>query len=398
MKQKLKTLICSIIIIAGFTEMGYGQSCSSPSSVTVGIPRLAQNQTSSKFWYKFTASSNNMFLDINPNDSTFYGIDSVILYNVNCASKTVIQSIAKLLTDSVSMLELHMTSLTENTEYLIMVSKTTYNTVNYDLYLLNSSATACNLVNNTDFDVPSPCPIATNTNPLSQITTGWSSNSTTPDYYNACNTSTISNGVNPNYSPNGLIPTSGGYIGLYCGQNALEYATGSLVPMVANKKYYVSMLYAKKPGVKYSMNHLGMALTNSYITNTNPNNIFTPTLPWQITNPGNSMLNNTTWDLMGSCYQATGGESFVTIGNPNSIASTSYSLSNPSGNNPNAYYLIDNVQSVPLDLNITSASTICIGSATTLTTSLKCPLPIGVITNTAGVITNSLFVLSLIHI
>lgn len=383
------------------TKMAKSQnSCITPSSIIVDGTPINQSQSLNQNWYVFNATDNYLFVNLLPVDNTFYGIDSITIYNGDCASLSVVSLITKNLTDTVNMLELYLNGLIVNNNYYIKVSKKTYSVVNYNLSVFKTLATSCDLINNSTFNAFGfgACPTAPGTITLVgvSLTNGWfANNSGTPDFYNSCNTSTAST-TNPNYIPNGLIPVTGGYFGLHCGAPSnpnLEYMSGSLaVGMTTGKKYYVSMDYAKTPRAKYSVNKFGMSLSVGLPSNTTGNLGFTPAQPWQVTSTGLSQLTNTVFATMGSCYQATGGENFITIGNSAGYSSTTFSVANPSGYLGSSDYLIDNVHAIPLDLDISPTTSICLGASATLTTNLHCPLPIGVVTNTAGVITNSLFV------
>lgn len=388
-------LLISII----FTKMGVAQnSCSVPSTVTLGVPQTNKSQTASKYWYKFTATKPNVFLDFTRIDSTFFGVDSVIVYQNNCSSLTPIQTISKTTSDSLDFFEMYLEGLTVNNEYLVKVSKTTYSTVKYDLSFFVATADTCNLVNNSDLNSPSPCPNSTTPGtvqylPGNAFVNGWVVNGNTADFFHTC--ASAASNVNPNIAT-GLIPVTppAGYIGMHMGYPSgapQEYATGSTQSMVAGKKYYISMEYAKRPGAKYSINHLGMSITNGITIYTgNGANGFVPTIPWQIQNYNNTMLNNTTFKIMGSCYQAAGGENRITIGNPNTIASSTYSLSNSAGSLFSAYYFVDNIKVTPLAIDVSPTDSICLGASSTLTMNIHCPLPTGVITNTAGAIRDTL--------
>jgi hypothetical protein len=123
-----------------------------------------------------------------------------------------------------------------------------------------------------------------------------------------------------------------------------------------------------------------MAFSNSLVYNSNPvsGGVFIPSITPNISNAPGTQLNNTSWALMGGCYDATGYEQYITYGNFFSAANTTFSLTNPSGSLIPSNYFFDDFRITPLALNVTASNTICLGSSKTLTTSLICGLPNGV--------------------
>ncbi len=400
MKQNLKLLLL-IIFTLSMWQIKAQNSCSSPSTILVDASPISQSQSANKYWYSFTATETNLFLDLGATDNTFFGIDSIIVYDGSCGGLTPIKISTKTLTDTLSIMEVQLEDLSINTQYLIKISKNSYSVVNYDLYLFKTLSSSCgNIVTNNHFNNAFPCPTSTNQSltPGFSFASAWVNNGGSPDRYHSCTTVTTGTAslANPNLASNGLITvSSGGYMGLYVGSpgnNNQEYATGNMFPaMTAGKKYYVSMSYAKRPNVKYSSNRLGMALTAGLVTNTISSGTggFSPAIPWVVTSTGTTQLTNTVFVTMGSCYQAVGGENRITVGNPFSIATTTYAISNPSGS-PTSYYLLDNIEAIPLDLDVSPRDSICLGGVSTLTTDIHCSLPAGVITNTAGAIRDTL--------
>lgn len=404
MKQNKNLRYALLLLISiAFAKTGITQnSCSSPSTIVVDASPSSQSQSANKYWYSFTATETNLFLDLGATDNTFFGIDSIIVYDGSCGGLTPIKISTKTLTDTLSIMEVQLEDLSVNTQYLIKISKISFSVVNYDIFLFKTLSSSCgNIVTNNHFNNAFPCPTSTNQNftPGFSFASAWVNNGGSPDRYHSCTTSTTApaSSANPNFASNGLISvSSGGYMGLYVGSPGntnQEYATGNMLPvMTAGKKYYVSMSYAKRPNSKYSSNRLGIALTAGLVTNTITSGTagFSPAIPWVVTSTGTTQLTNTVFVTMGSCYQAIGGENRITVGNPFSIAATTYSLSNPSGLNASSYYLLDNIEAIPLDLDVSPRDSICLGGVSTLTTDIHCSLPAGVITNTAGAIRDTL--------
>ena len=126
MKQNLKLLLL-IIFTLSMWQIKAQNSCSSPSTILVDASPNSQSQSANKYWYSFTATETNLFLDLGATDNTFFGIDSIIVYDGSCGGLTPIKISTKTLTDTLSIMEVQLEDLSINTQYLIKISKNSYN-------------------------------------------------------------------------------------------------------------------------------------------------------------------------------------------------------------------------------------------------------------------------------
>jgi hypothetical protein len=387
MKKLKLLLIIACACSVWQTKAQTGASCSTPITLIAEQPPVLQNQTGNKLWFSFTANDNAMLLDIIPTDSTFFGIDSVIIYKNDCGGLATVQFSNKSATDTVPMIELWLRDLTIGSQYTIKISKNNTPQVNYTALVYKVQSVSCIKVANGGFDLlTTPCPVSTVGSALSgsSLLNSWVENGATADYFNTCAASTSN--INPNNSVVNLLPSNGnGYVGLYTGYppptigDHHEYVTGGFTsPLTAGKKYYISMQYAKRANSKYASDGLGIAINSAYVLNTTTAaaGVFQPAQSPIVSNPIGQFMTNTTWQLMGGCYQAIGNENYLTIGNFTSGASTSYSLTNPAGGYQ-PYYFIDDVRATLLDITTSTNNTICPSSVVTLTAGLVCALPSG---------------------
>ena len=167
-----------------------------------------------------------------------------------------------------------------------------------------------------------------------------------------------------------------------------------LSPLFSGQRYQVSFYVSRSESRPYAIAELGACLTpGPLITNGFSRNF--NVVP-QVENPSTNLLASTnSWMLVQGTFIATGGESFLTIGNFRTDANTTYTNINPAAPTPDyAYYLFDDVSVVMLcdpltnkvvqcgqpwdwDFNDQTAFDICSGlnvTATNTTTTLSyCP-------------------------
>ncbi|MGZ3862719.1 MAG: T9SS type A sorting domain-containing protein [Bacteroidia bacterium] len=204
-------------------------------------------------------------------------------------------------------------------------------------------ARAQNLVPNGDFEIYSACP-----NNISQINyaSGWQAAASTPDYFNAC-TSTTGLGTPDNYTGYQQDCCGGqGYAGFYMlDKNAInndnrEYIYTKLIDTLkAGHKYLASMYVNKANLYDYAVATIGMLFTDTAIILPFPQG-FINSNP-QIKN--NTLISDTiNWILVQDTLTATGNEVYLTIGNFNTNA-TSDSVKVSNNGYDEAYYFIDGV-------------------------------------------------------
>jgi len=165
----------------------------------------------------------------------------------------------------------------------------------------------------------------------------------TSDLFNSCNPSTL--GVPENGFGTQPARSGDGYAGMIAKLgptgDSREYCLVPLYePLIANNWYSVSFF------ISLSDNNCGIDHFGAHLSITNPfQPIYTvlPLLPQIEANSG--YLNDyDEWTLIGGCFQAVGGESYLVIGNFATDAETSF---DPACGLPSAYYYLDDVAVVP---------------------------------------------------
>lgn len=204
-----------------------------------------------------------------------------------------------------------------------------------------------NLVPNGDFEQYSFCP---NSGDLIIRAIPWLNPTTTsPDYFNECNTLQGNGliGVPNNYLGNESGHSGVGYAGIVTGIGGREYIEIQLTEVLdTNKKYRVEFYVSLSDSCWSSCNSFGVYFSNVIVTS---NLAILPYVP-QINNRSTNLLNNKHgWTLVSDTFTASGGESFLTIGNftPDSLIDTTY-VGNGGGMSPPylIYYYIDDVSVV----------------------------------------------------
>lgn len=203
----------------------------------------------------------------------------------------------------------------------------------------------------------------------------------TPDYFNTCSPSVITN------VPNGWAGyqqafSGNAYMGLLAmntnqGSNLREYiATELITPLVAGKcyKFYMHVSLLNTSG--FAISNLGAQLSN---------NLFLPQLdvtkPQIENNDGNYLSDTSEWMLVEGYYRANGGEKYLIIGNFRTDDSSIVRTVNSTGNKY-AYYAIDDVNLFE-DTILSSVALIpvrdtllCSGDSLTITSSYTTPTSI----------------------
>ncbi len=206
-----------------------------------------------------------------------------------------------------------------------------------------STTISQNLAPNPDFEYYQFCP--TNFAVTSYIScTPWRSATWgTCDYFNVC-----ANGGNVDVPVNFFgtqQPHSGdGYCGFYAkaffnNDEWREYLQGPLTaPLQAGKTYEVSF-YVNLADIMCGVQYIGAYFSEDPPTTNNPLPLFvTP----QFETTGDFISDTVEWVLLKGCFEAEGGEAWVTIGNYRSYADTPFDPMCSSSWNA-SYYLIDDI-------------------------------------------------------
>ncbi|MBK9104541.1 MAG: hypothetical protein IPL92_08215 [Saprospiraceae bacterium] len=161
----------------------------------------------------------------------------------------------------------------------------------------------------------------------------------TPDIFNECAIGLV--GVPTNFFGNQPANTGIGYAGFYCKLPANEYReylqAPLLQPLIAGTWYYVSF-YVSPAEYGCAVEHIG-----AYFSVTAPASNITTALNLnpQIESNQGFLADYDNWTLVSGCFQAAGGEAFVTIGNFNSDSNTPV---DPGCQTPNlSYYYFDDI-------------------------------------------------------
>ncbi|HEY3385718.1 MAG TPA: hypothetical protein VGK46_04350, partial [Saprospiraceae bacterium] len=202
-----------------------------------------------------------------------------------------------------------------------------------------------NLVPNPSFEDIAHCP----GNPggicyPQSVAFPWScGNDGTSDLFNSCNPSTF--GVPENGFGTQPARSGDGYAGMFgklgTTGDGREYCLVPLYePLIADNWYSVTFF------ISLADNFCGIDHFGAHLSITNPfQPIYTvlPLVPQIEANSG--FLNDyDEWTLIGGCFQAVGGESYIVIGNFATDAETSF---DPACGVPGAYYYLDDVAVVP---------------------------------------------------
>jgi hypothetical protein len=167
-----------------------------------------------------------------------------------------------------------------------------------------------------------------------------------------------------------------------------EYIEAPLLsPLVAGHTYTVSFYVSLASMSDCAIDNIGAYLSDNAVTSTSYTNL--PVVP-QVRNPAGSFLNSANWTLIqGTYFSASGGESYLTIGNFYDDAQTPTQQTRPSGGGAiYAYYYIDDVSVIDTTTCMKSCSNSCITittpndfAAVTCSNSLSVYFPVGVTDN-----------------
>lgn len=220
---------------------------------------------------------------------------------------------------------------------------------------LASIGLAQNLVPNPSFEEFFKCPGSYNYATDGKVAPGWFSPTTgTPDLYNQCSNGDA--GVPNNWAGSSKAYSGKGYAGIYCYVKGKEYReylqTQLLEPLRANVEYYIEYQFRLSSNSKYSIDRIGLLLSDSSDWRTNDKPWGSPTFEYRMA----TAYSRTTglWNKCGFFYKAKGGEQYLTIGNFSGDAATrSFHIQFSKAKEPmldrGAYFYIDNVAVISPD-------------------------------------------------
>ena len=231
------------------------------------------------------------------------------------------------------------------------------------------------MVPNPGFEGFVTCPSA-----QSQIAnaTGWNNptgSGTSADYFNACN-ATVGTACGNVSVPNnfcGNVPSNSGdgYVGIIgyytsC-PNCREYIEAGLTaPLVAGTTYEIGFWTRPAELNRYVTDLIGMNIqTGAHVQPGNQPILLTPTLE-------SGLVDDLTgWTLVSATYTALGGEDRVCLGVFHDNVDLNVVDLGPSASacalaNAGGHYLIDDVFIIPIDIDVTATSPICLGDSTVL--------------------------------
>ncbi|HLG36394.1 MAG TPA: T9SS type A sorting domain-containing protein [Bacteroidia bacterium] len=221
------------------------------------------------------------------------------------------------------------------------------------LIIFSFSVEAQNLVPNGDFEQYSSCP-----NGPSQLDSAlfwFNPGGGSPDYLNQCSGNPFSDVPNNVWGYQAAYGGNG-YCGIYLvviqmmqSQNYREYVEVPLTsPLISNLCYDFEMYINLGNICSYTTDDIGVYFSDTAI-NGSTNYYPLPFIP-QINNISGNMPDSINWMLVNGSYTASGGESYLIIGNFKNDANTDTVVSNGLGNTY-SYVYIDDVSLTPCKSN-----------------------------------------------
>ena len=212
-----------------------------------------------------------------------------------------------------------------------------------------------NLVPNPSFEKYYECPTTYSQVGSKNIAPGWRSPTLgTPDLFNRCSIGTAS--VPRNWAGVSRAYDGWGYAGIYVWIERIDYREYLQArlnsPLQAGRKYWVEFYFRLSAYSKYSIDRIGVLLSDS---TAKADNDLILTMPPSFNHIMDSAFNKGTgiWNRVHFEYVAKGGEQYITLGNFSTNDETKkYFIPNPLNNQPllkkAAYFYIDDVAVIPL--------------------------------------------------
>lgn len=221
------------------------------------------------------------------------------------------------------------------------------------LLFFSTVSLAQNLVLNPSFESVDSCPVAAGQFNRIQL---WSNPGVgSPDLFNTCAPNLIGGSVDvpSNFAGYQAPLTGNGYAGIItyegtgCASTIFtdykEFIQCQLSDtLVAGQEYTVSFWASLADNAELGSSHIGVYLSPSEIGPSFPTSgilTFTP----QLVNTTTILNDTIEWQQLQWRYLASGGETFLVIGNFNKAASTTTFINNCNANFPYVYYYIDDV-------------------------------------------------------
>lgn len=212
-----------------------------------------------------------------------------------------------------------------------------------------------NLVPNPSFEEFFKCPGSYNYSTDGRLAPGWfSPTAGTPDLYNECSKGDAD--VPTNWAGFSKAYTGKGYAGIYCfvkGKEYREYLQTKLTkPLQAEVEYYIEYFFRLSSNSKYSIDRIGLLLSDSADWRTNDEPWGKSTYEYKMA----SAYSRTTgiWNKCRFFYKAKGGEQYLTIGNfSGDIETRTFHIKFSKAKEPmldrGAYYYIDDVRVIAFE-------------------------------------------------
>ncbi len=205
------------------------------------------------------------------------------------------------------------------------------------------------MVLNSGFDSIISCPPTGSTFPLINLAYYWyDPTGLSTDLFNSCNTSGA--GVPANGIGVQAARSGNGYPGfisygenIWGWSNAKEYLTGHLSnSLTSGAKYYLEFYVSLADNSKYGTSLIGAYLSTDSMGY--DGSLFLTLTPQVKNDTGNIIVDKINWTKISGCFQASGGESHLTIGNFNSDTITENHITQVVGSGWSAYYYEEDVQ------------------------------------------------------
>jgi len=420
-KTTLLPILFLLFLLTGIkTKASPGDSLSNPISISGSL--YCYNSVSlldSVAWFSFAAASTSEdFVISNPHDTLKNRVLFAFIYDTS-SSTSYYTSIATLMTGNDTTLLIPATNLTIGKTYYIKtfaVGPYTVHSPTRTFGICNVAVvytqtvnvcptpTCGNLISNGGFETTNvtmsvtptpvicPYPYSVATGGYSDVSCWWSPLGDGLYFNSGCSNTNFQvpsneEGTADNHTvPPG--PTSGGYAGL----NALQvnytlpyynrlYLQQNISPMTAGVTYQVSFYAFLAPNSEWDINAANMGI---YISNCNPNNVYSKTYAMYQCNTQNYITPQITaatncsptfnssgqWmHIWGNYLSISGGEDWITIGNFDNSNPPAYNLTG-TGSVAAAYYYIDDVSIVPvLTATASPSNVLCGTSSVTLSAS-----------------------------
>jgi hypothetical protein len=122
-----------------------------------------------------------------------------------------------------------------------------------------------------------------------------------------------------------------------------EYLTGHLSEsLIVSTKYYLEFYVSLADNSKYGTSLIGAYLSTDSMEY--DGSLFLPLTPQVKNDTGNIIVDKINWTKISGCFQASGGESHLTIGNFNNDTITENYITQVVGSGFSAYYYVEDVQ------------------------------------------------------